>query len=180
MRTQLLAVAICATGCQNVLPGEMYNVLLDPTFTPAQVEATLTAVKDLQAKLPTLAISVAIAPCSGIHPATLCLHPTDPPIASKTVLGWTEHWNHMGYTWRPDGGETWIAFDRIAPLLAEYPLGNTTVIQHELLHGMGLEHHPGHVLMNIDMNNDATSLTCDDIAQWYYVRYQTPPTCTDN
>jgi hypothetical protein len=53
---------------------------------------------------------------------------------------------------------------------------NVEMIEHEMGHAMGLEHHVGHFLMNPAMEG-VIEPQCDDIRQYYELRHMDPAPC---
>jgi hypothetical protein len=169
------------------VPGDHYTVLLDPTFTEEEVQSALTGVDDLTGKIPELSLPIALSACVGTHPGVICVHRgMRPDIAAQDPykVGYTETYKGVGGrgdtggVLGTDGGEVWIGVAMVAELLPEYPLALPHAFEHELGHALGLKHHVG-AMMNADYKGASMTATCDDVAQYYYVRYQVAPTCKE-
>jgi hypothetical protein len=149
------------------------------------LELGVAAVDMWLAGTPDLRADVVIGPCSGAHPAMGCIHFS----TGAVVSGYSGSGTSLGITRRGfdvpellagfvDGGETWIAVDRIA---AQYPTERSVwleqVVAHELGHVMRLEH-PNNTNSGELMNAwaDQPTLTCADVAQWYAIRGRKGPT----
>jgi hypothetical protein len=182
MKYIILLLSIFGLSC-NLPPGHHYTVYMDG-FTTSQQQSILNAMDDWHSKIPILTFDPVIGSCSGVHDREICIHPgTSAQIvslggqaswggATKVKFGPDARGDTTGY-FGTDGGESWLNIDLINKLSttpAQYAQNLQTTAEHEIGHGMSLEHHMTYCLMNPVLQNGAPVATADDIIQWYYVR----------
>lgn len=76
-----------------------------------------------------------------------------------------------------DGAEIWISADFVQSIIPQFPHAWQSATAHEIGHGMGLLHHTGYYLMSPDIDHGSSVVQCDDIAQWYSIRFSDIPPC---
>ena len=168
-----------------MVPGDRYRVFLDPAFTPTEVDAALSASENLMGEIPDLSLTITVSACSGTHAGEICIHrgmradqAGDPTIDGYT---WTtgecpDKRGDSGGLLGIDGGETWIDVEHVYGLVPSYPKALQHTFEHEMGHAMGLKHHPG-ALMGANFVGASMEATCDDAAQYYFIRYRSAPDC---
>lgn len=78
-----------------------------------------------------------------------------------------------------DGAEIWIAADLVQYAVSTqgFTYAWQSATAHEIGHGMGLIHHTGYYLMDPDIQHGSPVVQCDDIAQWYSIRFSDIAPC---
>jgi matrixin len=170
-------------GC-NVVPGNEYEVEVDPSFSASATTAILAGLDDWSSKVP-VTFHTIVTPCSGVHDHRICVHasdgatvdqesaavglPTGNAGVTRTVHGSGRRGDTGGIS-GVDGGETWLAIDRINDVPGNFQM----VAAHEMGHAMGLVHHLSAQCL-MDPGNVSPTVANDDIDQWYFVRYESAP-----
>jgi hypothetical protein len=157
----------------------------------------MTAVDTWMQKVPSLTFNATIGNCpdqkeysgeptkSGI----ICIHPTTfgDGLGHSGLLGQTvslvggSRRGDTGGVNGVDGGDIFLDIPLIQTAQGKLPNQDVFLltVMHELGHAQGLVHHSlGYNLMNPDVNDKQSGITCDDVNQWYYVRFETAPTCS--
>jgi hypothetical protein len=173
--TILLALSLFAlTGCAQQY-GDHYNVVIDPSLGPVNIQATLDAVDSWVAITDgALSFDVSIATpgeCNGsLEAHRVCIYAET--TAQFEALEAEENLHGLlGLTFREhyDGSNIWI------PLTDNYGVGGmTTIIAHELGHAMGLGHTTDATsnVMYPGWSHVAPVPTCNDLAQLMSLRGQ--------
>jgi hypothetical protein len=185
------------SGCAEIKPGDHYTIYLDPAFAPTEQSSIVEGLADWTTKVP-VTFDVVIATCNGFSDGVICTHrattSAELPGDNGDLLGATLTYRGLfgtrgdtgGWSLDPfpegalDGGEIWIDMSQVEDAISGgYPSALTQTFNHEVGHAMGLVHHydPIVALMNPDIQTASPTVTCDDVSQWYYVRFHNPPTC---
>jgi|HubBroStandDraft_5_1064220.scaffolds.fasta_scaffold08865_7 hypothetical protein len=175
--TILLALSLFAlTGCAQQY-GDHYNVVIDPSLGPVNIQATLDAVDSWVAVTDgALSFEVSLATpgeCNGsLEAHRVCVYAettaefkaleSQQGVSGDYALTFREHY---------DGANVWIP----TTIDSGYDVGQmTTIIAHELGHAMGLGHttdaHSG--VMYPGWSHVAPLPTCSDLAQLMSLRGQ--------
>jgi hypothetical protein len=193
------AAVLClgVSACAEVKPGNHYTVYLDPAFSADELSEIVGGLADWTTHVP-VTFDVVVTTCSGFVSGVICTHRAAttadlPGGNSNDLLGETytvrgregTRGDTGGWSLEPlpesgvDGGEMWIDMSQVATAVAAYPTVLSAVFNHELGHAQGLIHHysPVVALMNPYLVGGSTTVTCDDVSQWWYVRFQTAPGC---
>ena len=172
MRTLFLLGCLALVGCGSFRPQSDYQVVIDPTFTPEQLDAITAGLQVWQTKFAGkgLNLSVSIAPCSDAEAQT-CLVPNHDTDTSGTFL--------LGYTHCNVGGGSYIQLyvDRYPTVVAQVGGGETLhhvlerTATHELGHAlMGPEHLAAGNLMSAVYTDQKDNPTPTDMAHFWGVR----------
>jgi len=158
----LLGVSACAG---TPAPGLSYSVAIDPAFTTDQTEAITAGIESWVASVPELHVTYAIATCKSPDPDQVCMHPdAAPPDMSDDIVGDTQPTGD-------DGSAVLLYVDRVE---AAFPRDPMKMLQqtatHEMGHALGLKHSATGTLMAADVQNQASTITPADIAQFWSVR----------
>lgn len=202
-----LALPLGLSACNYVVPGNSYTLSLDPAFTVQERQEILNGIQDWVEKVPDLHLTVKWEQCSGVQTGRICMHRSTLAYVSQLgVAGVPKGAKLLGATagsslsqdnaWAAvnignnvffdakgdtggyggtDGAEVWIAADFVQTV--SIPLAWQSATAHEIGHGMGLLHHTGYYLMSPDINHSSQVVQCDDIAQWYSIRFSDIPPC---
>lgn len=188
MRQWWVMALLGSSACANVVPGDHYTLYLDPNFSDGEKAYLVDSLQDWTSKVP-VSLDVVIQACDGFNNGVICTHRSDASgVAShhgeSSFLGVTEtvegdgRRGDSGGKQGLDGGEMWLDMSLIYSMIGQYPTALAQTFNHEMGHAMGLQHHSTHALMYPGIDGASPTVTCDDVAQWYYVRFRTVPTCT--
>lgn len=192
MRSQILCALLTAgvvgAGCAKVIPGDHYTVYVDPTFTDSERAAIIDGLQDWTSKVP-VSFDVFIQACNGFDNGVICTHRSDTAdvIAhhGRNCFGVTQAQvgsgtrGDSGGVDGKDGGEVWIDMQMVAGAQASHPTILSQTFNHEVGHAMGLVHHTTYALMYPSLKPEgSTTVTCDDVGQWFYVRFRPVFPCT--
>ena len=189
LRCSLLAVGVVGlAACAQVVPGNHYTVYIDPDFTQDERTALIDGLQDWTSKVP-VSFDVFIQKCDGFDNGVICTHRsyTAEVIAhhGRNCFGVTQtqegnngtRGDTGGFDGK-DGGDVWLDMQMIGANVAAHPTILSQTFNHEVGHAMGLKHHKSYALMYPALDPAGSStVTCDDVGQWYYVRYQPEPAC---
>ena len=193
---KLLYTCVCACmflfGCRtDTIPGNHYTVYIDPAFSDAETESVVKGLDSWVAVIPSLRFSPIVSSCSGFGDGEICIHRSNLVgvvshhgeanyLGVTNVVFGNDHRGDSGGYDGKDGGEVWLDMNEIAATAVILPSNSDVLAQstaHEIGHAMGLIHHNGYFLMNANIQGSAQTPMCDDINQWYYVRFQNSPAC---
>jgi hypothetical protein len=185
-----IALYFVSTGaCTDTRPGDHYTLYLDPAFTSSERADITAGLLDWTSNVP-VTLRVVAETCSGFSDGVICTHraatTADLPPGAEDVLGATKTSYGTNGTrgdtggWRgTDGGELWVDISQVSSAATQgITAALSATFNHELGHGMGLIHHSTWALMYPTIWAGSPCVTCDDIAQWYYVRFRVGPVCT--
>ncbi len=175
--TAAFVIAFLLPACGGI--GNSYTVHVDPALTPDEQAAVVAALDSWEAAVP-VHFAVEIGPCSGIHGGQICVHASNrAEIAAKQSVsdgigvGLTlreQTWGHA-----VDGGEVFLD----VPTIEESYVGDfQRIAAHEFGHAMQLEHNAPGDLMAAMLTDDAPAPTCADDAQWFELRGEPAPACS--
>lgn len=190
MRSQILCalgLAVGVTACAKVIPGDHYTVYIDPAFTDSERAEIIDGLQDWTGKVPVY-FDVVIQACDGFDNGVICTHRSDTAgvIAhhGRNCFGVTQAQvgsgsrGDTGGQDGKDGGDVWIDMTMVDGAVKDHPTILSQTFNHEVGHAMGLKHHKSYALMYPALDPAGSStVTCDDVGQWYYVRYQPEPAC---
>ncbi len=177
----LLAAAIAATvaGCAPV-PGDAYDLYIDPTFSAADF-LDITAAADVwQAAVP-VTFFQARAACPGQYAHVICIvndpaevEANEARLGGGLELGAYTHYNDAD----EDGATIYVDSPTIR---ADVPTLFETTIAHQLGHAMGQIAHrdglAGGSVMATILQTDALKPTCNDANDWLANRGRKTETC---
>jgi len=177
-RQAAFVAAFFLPACGRI--GDSYVVHLDPAFTTDEQASVVAALGSWDATVP-VHFTVEIGPCSGIHGGQICVHASNhAEIAIKQSavdgvgVGLTLREQTWGYA--VDGGE--VFFD-MPTIEANYVTDFQRIAAHEIGHAMQLEHNAPGNLMAPMVTDDASAPTCTDDLQWFDVRGERAPACSE-
>jgi hypothetical protein len=177
----LCFLALAGVGCNPM--GSAYTVAIDPAFTPDQIDAIREGLDDWNASVTSaggeLHLTSYVGDCPPLLDMTqhvLCVH------ASSDAYIYSQGLRHgsLGNTRRADfldSAQSWIAVDNLANYTGDIGFAQPgyfirLVVEHELGHGMGLQHTEPSDLMYIDMTGKYAGLQPNDVNQYEYLRGQ--------
>jgi hypothetical protein len=163
-RTLLLGAVLALQACGGKTDRPLaYSAVIDPAFTPVEVEAIAAALDDWNASVPQVHVTYEIGACDAPLPQQLCLHPNyDAPDMADDIVGDTQP--------VASGGATVILY--VSRILASHYDFSALLRQtaaHEVGHVMGLRHSSSGTLMAPYVQEQAPSVASADVAQFWSV-----------
>ena len=141
-----------------------YDVSLDPTFQPDEVEAIVTGLEEWQESIPELHVTYSVSTCDSPAACQVCFHPDhSAPDPSHDVIGST-------FPGSSDDSKVLIYVDRIRATGWEPSALTAQTAAHEMGHAIGLRHTGAQTLMAADVPDQAHGVTPTDVAQFWSVR----------
>ena len=155
-------LAIAASGCAQRPLSLSYDVLIDPSFTPAQLEQATLAPGAWSAAVPGITLRVAVGACVGEK--ALCIVPA---FGAQHLAGWTSE--------DPNGGAvSYVSVDEIArraPDAATALAWIEWTAEHELGHGLtNGDHLADRTRMATYLQLESSDITPADVAHFWAVR----------
>lgn len=158
------AAMACGIGTSDDVYRYHYKIVIDPSFTPEEVQGMITATHSWENAVP-VTFDFAVAVCTNPGFEQICVSPAP---TSFTV---TE--NVSGQVLDLDGV---CYMDGSTDHIYMYPRSESfdalffeQTFQHELGHAQGLVHHTGCYVMNPILTECAQTPTTNDVDQWFEV-----------